>query len=363
MVTEVTNIEEFYTEYQKAIGLETELVAGSDASKDNILAYCDAIADGNPLWVDEEYAKKSRFGMITAPPTFYYKINHGTGPAMSAGGSVTLQNISGMYSGADVEFFRPFWVGDKFTVKAKVVPPKKTETKTRGTIMFVTAEISYFNQRHELLAISRPSVAMVPVTRTSREAPPIRVHDPAKPEWTARKPETLNPDVLAFERKRQGAKPRYWEDVEVGQEMTPPLEKGVLTATEITRWSLLVANAPSRLVSRPRGGAAIVGLARAETSQLAHGVQDPEDFGPQRVGWLGQSVSDWMGDAGTLKKFFAQIRGPNMMGDINVIKGKVTKKYVEDGEHLVDLDIFCENQGGNVTAPGRATVALPSKKK
>ena len=88
---------------------------------------------------------------------------------------------------------------------------------------------------------------------------------------------------------------------------------------------------------------------------------DPEDFGPERVGWLGQLVSDWMGDDGTLKKFSCQIRGPDMMGDINTIKGKVAKKYIENGEHLVDCEIFCENQGGNVTAPGRATVALPSR--
>jgi hypothetical protein len=81
------------------------------------------------------------------------------------------------------------------------------------------------------------------------------------------------------------------------------------------------------------------------------------------VGWLGQAVTDWMGDDGALKKFSCEIRGPNMMGDINIIRGNVTKKYIEAGEHLVDCDIFCENQGGNITAPGRATVVLPSKKK
>ncbi|MFC1942190.1 MaoC family dehydratase N-terminal domain-containing protein [Chloroflexota bacterium] len=363
MVDMVTNIDQLDAAYKKWIGKEIELKVNSDASKDNILNYCDAIADSNPLWTDEAYAKKSRLGAITAPPTFYYMINHGTQAATTAGGAIQMENISQMYSGAYFEYFRPIYAGDTFTLKAKILPPRRVETKTRGAIIFATGDISHYNQNGELVAISRPTVAMVPITRESREAPPIRTHDPDKPEWAerrAKRPETLNPDTLAFERKRRGAEPRYWEEVEEGQEMEP-LEKGILTATEITRWSLYVAMLGCRLLNAYPGGPPIIGLARAETSQLAHGVADPEDFGPQRTGWLGQAVTDWMGDDATLKKFSCQIRGPNMMGDINTIKGKVVKKYIENGEHLVDCELFCENQGGNVSAPGWATVILPSR--
>jgi hypothetical protein len=49
------------------------------------------------------------------------------------------------------------------------------------------------------------------------------------------------------------------------------------------------------------------------------------------------------------------------MGDINTVKGKVTGKRIQDGEHLVDCEIHVENQAGLVTAPGKATVTLPSK--
>ena len=359
MAIEATNIEELEAAYKKFVGEEMDLTANSDASKDNILIYCDAIADGNPLWIDEDYAGKSRFGMITAPPTFLYKVNHGTDVGMYAAGNITVKDIAPMYSGAEWEFFRPIRVNDKFTVKGKFHSFRKVESKTRGAICFTKGEVLYFNQSDELVAISRPTVAMVQITRKSLEAPPIRVHDPAKPGVAAE-----NPDTLAYDRKyeRRGAAPRYWEDVEVGEEMTPPLRKGVLTADEITRWSLSVPLKPSRFYMR-REEKVVVGMGREALSKLAHGVADPEDFGPQRVGWLGQAVTDWMGDDGTLKKFSCEIRGPNMMGDINIIKGKLTKKYIEAGEHLVDCEISCENQGGNITAPGRATVVLPSKKK
>jgi hypothetical protein len=43
------------------------------------------------------------------------------------------------------------------------------------------------------------------------------------------------------------------------------------------------------------------------------------------------------------------------------MKGKVTKKYIVDGEHLVDIECWGENQRGEITLPGSATVRLPSK--
>ena len=45
------------------------------------------------------------------------------------------------------------------------------------------------------------------------------------------------------------------------------------------------------------------------------------------------------------------------------IKGKITKKYIDDGEFLVDIDCWGENQKGEITMPGHATVSLPSREK
>ena len=84
------------------------------------------------------------------------------------------------------------------------------------------------------------------------------------------------------------------------------------------------------------------------------------DFGPQRVCWLGQIVTDWMGDEGTLRKLNASIRHPNVVGDTNTVRGKVVRKCIEDDEHLVDLEVWNENQSGLATALGKATVSLPS---
>jgi hypothetical protein len=42
-------------------------------------------------------------------------------------------------------------------------------------------------------------------------------------------------------------------------------------------------------------------------------------------------------------------------------KGKVIKKYIEGGKHLVDCEIWLENAQGEKTTPGSATVMLPSR--
>ena len=85
------------------------------------------------------------------------------------------------------------------------------------------------------------------------------------------------------------------------------------------------------------------------------------DWGPQRVCWLGQMATDWMGDDGTLLRMDTKVRHPNIVGDTNTIYGQVISKRVEDGRHLMELDIRNENQAGLATALSRVTVALPSR--
>ena len=36
-------------------------------------------------------------------------------------------------------------------------------------------------------------------------------------------------------------------------------------------------------------------------------------------------------------------------------------KHIDNGSPLIDLEIWAENQRGEVTAPGQATVLLPSR--
>jgi hypothetical protein len=72
-------------------------------------------------------------------------------------------------------------------------------------------------------------------------------------------------------------------------------------------------------------------------------------------------VTNWMGDAGVLLRVRTEMRRFNIMGDTTWCKGKVVRKYIKNNTALVDIEIAAENQRGEVTTPGVATVALPSR--
>ena len=82
------------------------------------------------------------------------------------------------------------------------------------------------------------------------------------------------------------------------------------------------------------------------------------DWGPQRVCWLCQIATDWAGDDATIKSMNTRVRHPNVVGDTNTIYGRVGRKYETDGEKLVDLEVWNENQAGLHTTEGIITVAL-----
>ena len=120
---------------------------------------------------------------------------------------------------------------------------------------------------------------------------------------------------------------------------------------------------PGHFFRNPEAGGGIeytgIGHHRESTAKEV-GVPGVYDYGPQRSSWMASLVTNWMGDAGFLKRVRTQMRGFNIMGDCTWARGKVTRKYIKDGNALVDIEIRGENQRGELTTPGLATVLLPS---
>jgi hypothetical protein len=80
-----------------------------------------------------------------------------------------------------------------------------------------------------------------------------------------------------------------------------------------------------------------------------------------RETWLIHLCTDWMGDDAWLWKLDCEFRLFNYVGDTHWMKGRVTRRYVDAAAGpAVDLDVWGENQRGEVTCPGHATVLLPS---
>ena len=93
----------------------------------------------------------------------------------------------------------------------------------------------------------------------------------------------------------------------------------------------------------------------------ATGLPGPILHGALKSAFLAQLMTDWIGPEGTLKRLGCQYRGMDQPGASITCKGKVTKKYVQGDEHLVDCEIWIEDSKGQNTTPGWATVALPTR--
>ncbi len=150
------------------------------------------------------------------------------------------------------------------------------------------------------------------------------------------------------------AKQIYWEDVNENDEL-PPLTK-IATTRMLVKWA--GASGDFNPLHYDSAFAAAVGVG----SPIVHGALKRQ--------WLVQLMTDWAGEQGMLKKFSCSYRAmdwPRKMatpfspedGDTWQCKGKVTKKYTDDGQNLADCEIWIENGKGEVTTPGTATVVLP----
>ena len=137
----------------------------------------------------------------------------------------------------------------------------------------------------------------------------------------------------------------YWEDVEEGTEVSP-LEKHPTT---------------QQLVMYAGASGDFYQIHYDNDFAKNNGLPGVIIHGALKNAFLGQLMTDWIGEGGTLRKLSCQYRGMDIPGDTLTCKGTVTRKYQEGGQNLVDCDIWLENGKGEKTTPGTATVQLPSR--
>ena len=127
--------------------------------KGSIRRYADAVGNDNPLYGDEEYASKSRYGYIIAPPGFF---GWPTKPAASSTGLPQLvADLQSALSsagyprildgGISYDFYLPVHTGDILIVSPKVKDVTVKEGKS-GTMMICNLETTYLNQNGDIVA-------------------------------------------------------------------------------------------------------------------------------------------------------------------------------------------------------------------
>ncbi len=363
--------DEALSEWNKRIGLSLRVnnTFNQFVNFEAILRYVNGIGDINPLFREPEYAKKSRYGTLIAPPNWLYSVF----PTWVLQG---LPGIQAFHSGNDWKFYRPIYVYDTITPKCIFTGYDVKSSAFSGKMVMEYQRALFYNQREELVA--ETDLYLVRAERsTARKTgkySSLKVPHP----WTEEEAEKVDEDVMAEEVR--GDNPRYWEDVAVGDELQPVV-KGIFGFTDFMAYTVGAAPVavaahgyqlrqykkhPAWAFRDPETGAwePVYGVHYLKSAAKAVGVPFCYDAGAERQSWLINLLTNWMGDDGWIKRNYAEYRRFVYLSDAVWLKGKVVKKYMdENGEPCVDIETSAINQRGENTMPGHSTVILPSREK
>ncbi len=162
-------------DWKKYIGKETGTYTGEPVLARDIRRYALAIDDPDPIYHDDNAAKKGKHGGLVAPLVYVtWAVGvPGSEKAVKDLGEDGLESFVGVpeipkvwtlgwvRGGDEFEFFKPIYVNDKVTLKGKIVDMKEKNGKS-GKLIFVTSDFIYTNQNGEFLAKHRVTMIGTP---------------------------------------------------------------------------------------------------------------------------------------------------------------------------------------------------------
>lgn len=341
-----------------------------EATLDTIRHYAWGVGDNNPLYCDEEYAAKGPYGTIIAPPTFLHSIHSG---AMGLG----MRGLQPIYAGTLWKFFDIVRRGDRFRADSKIGPIKVLEGTTAKRMVIQTLLTDYVREADgAIVATSEGRTFRIP---RGKAAGGLSYQPREAKEWTREELEAIQEEAVA--EPVRGAEPRYWEDVEVGEQL-PRLVKGPIDLQTMTGYYAGLIGSPSmksvemRWLYRWRGlnqpellpnnydpsfytELKSPGLGHIDPKTASEvGMPGAYGNGAQKAGWMGHIILNWMSDVGQMVELETRLQRPDIFGDVVYIYATVTDKP-EPGK--VELSIETINHEGTKTATGRAVVVLPQR--
>ncbi len=336
------------------------------ACEDAIRHFAYGYGDTNPLWTDAEYAKRTKYRSIVAPPTFLYSCR--SFPVASTG----LRGAHALDQGEEWHWFQPVLVGDTIRDEEKLIRFEEIHGKFASPMFEQVAESTFYNQREEVVAKEYRTVWRF--ARYSSEKRD-KYKDITRKTYTPEEIEAIKADYKKEEIR--GSKPRYWDDVKIGEAMRHVV-KGPLTVTDVIAWKIgwgfypFVRAFGIRFDYEERHPtiAVLNSWGIPDVPERVHwddelaqtiGIPFAFDYGPQRATYFAQVATNWMGNDGFLKTLKVRIKLPCYIGDTTWCRGKVVGKRVEKGEHLVDCELWCDDHQGRRTALAWATIALPER--
>jgi acyl dehydratase len=340
-----------------------------EATRDGIRHYAHGIGDDNPLWTDPDYAKKTKYGTIVALPSFLFSTSR-----IVSGYCGGLSGIHAMWAGADWTWHKAVLRGDTISTQARLKDLVEHQTRFAGRSFQQIYRVDFFNQNGDKVAECDSWVF-----RTDRDE--ARERGTKYTEARGRVERFTDDQLEEFyklyeDEEIRGATPRYWEDVQEGEALPRQL-KGPMTVTGFIGYAqgwgglYIRTNKLAYKLYFQHPGLGIKNRFNVpdcpervhwdESFALEVGAPGAYDYGPERCSWLTHHLTNWMGDEGFLRKSKCQIRCHNPDGDVLFIDGFVSRKFVEDGKHLVEIGQKAHTHRGELSATGTAIVELPTR--
>lgn len=329
-----------------------------------------SVGDDNPLFGEVDYAKRTHHGTVIAPPTFLYTIDTG----IVAPG---LPGIQWIFAGSRFEHFLPVKAGDTITARARLIDVQIKSTSNVERYVNQVGEVLYTNQLGQLVCRYEGDIYRIPRKRSGsgfKFAPKEGVEQPKPYKYSQEEIEKIAEGYRT--EFRRGSQVLYWEDVQPG-DLLPTVQKGPLTLVDIVGFysgrrtvynvmKLAFAERdrhPRNVYYSPTRNIPMHPAAGHFDVEIAHeiGMPGAYDQGWQRINWAGHLLTNWAGDQGFVRRLHGRVTKPNLVGDLTIVHGEVTGKRKENGEALIEIRWWGENQRGEQNSSGKAEVRLPSR--
>jgi acyl dehydratase len=138
------------------------------------------------------------------------------------------------------------------------------------------------------------------------------------------------------------ARKLYFETIRVGDEL-PALAKAPLDRVQLARYA---------------GASGDFNPVHVDET-YARSIGMPSVYAPGMLvmGFLGQLVSDWARGA-QLRRYSVKFIKMVWPADTVVCKGRVTDRYGEQGRYFAEIDLWAENQKGELVMKGQAAIQV-----
>lgn len=317
--------------------------------------------DMRPLFVDLEYAQKSRWGTLLAPPGVLINEEQ-LDPEVQC-----LPGAKAILDTAQLEWRRPLRLGDALAAETVITDVEEApRSGDRGRVATLKTETEVREAEGAVVGTVR-----LQWTCVERGSGAQRALFGGRPEPHVYSREDI--EALGAEYKLEqarGAELLAWEAVSVGDEL-PCVLKGPTTRNRYTgasRWyqghlqgfEAWKRNPELFFMNENQSPEPIYAIdANHHRAQRWGGMPGALEANTERVPWLTHLLLNWCGDHGFVSRLDLRFPVQNMVGDVTRGYGRVTGKRNEDGRGLVDLDVWQENQLGHRITEGVAEVVLP----